>query len=176
MTHPNDHTDNHTNTLTPPRRPTRPVNLCLRGIFLSLSSGNNPPTSNAPQTYDNTKWPKRRPRQPTTTPLPTSPMWKRLKTASMSRQRRRMALSASNDVARTRKCFFAAFSSATYSSITPIRRHDTPFTPDGHQDPKHAGGHKPPAIICFFKAPIHITTHGTNKYDPQGPHTIKIRL
>ena len=93
----------------------------------------------------------------------------------MSRQRRRMALSASNDVAGTWKCFFAAFSSATCSSITPLRRHNVKFTPEAQQVPKHAGGQKPPAIFCFFKPPTYITTLGTNNYDPQGPHTVKIR-
>jgi len=47
------------------------------------------------------EWPYRRPRQPLTTPTPTSPMWKTLKSTSMSRQRHWMALSASNDVAGT---------------------------------------------------------------------------
>ena len=59
--------------------------------------------------------PNRHPRPLHTTPTPTSPTWKLLKSASMSQQRRRMALSASNDVAGTLKRFFATSTSATYS-------------------------------------------------------------
>jgi len=71
----------------------------------------------------------------------------------MSRQRRRMALSASNDVAGTWKHFSAAFSSATCSSITPLRRHAISFTPEAQEVPKHAGGQKPPTCFLSFKTP-----------------------
>ena len=93
----------------------------------------------------------------------------------MSWQHRWMALSASNDVAGTWMCFFAASSSATCSSITPLQRHNVKFMPEAQQVPKHTGGQKPPVIFCFFKPPTHTTTLGTNNYDPQGPHTAKIQ-
>jgi len=68
-----------------------------------------------------------------TTSTPTSPMWKSLKSASMSRQRRRMALSASSDVAGTWKRFSAASSLAMCSPITPLHCHTIPFTPEAQQ-------------------------------------------
>ena len=102
-------------------------------------------------------------------------MWKRLKTASMSWQCHRMVLSTSNDVAGTRKCFFAAFSSAMCLSITPLQCHNISFTPNAHEEPKHAGGQKPPAISCFFKPPSHNAVYGTNQGDHQPLHTTEIR-
>ena len=94
---------------------------------------------------DTTKWPKRQPQQPPMVPMPMS-----LKSASMAWQCRRMALSASNDVAGTWKRFSAAFSSPTCSPITPLQCHNLSFMPEVHEVPKHAGGQKPPANILFF--------------------------
>jgi hypothetical protein len=91
------------------------------------------------------------------------------------RQHRRMALSASSDVAGTWKCFSTASSSATCSPITPLCHHTTHFTPEAHKVRKCAGGQKPPAIICIFKPPSHSTVHGTNKGDHQGIYDTKIR-
>jgi hypothetical protein len=172
-TPPNGQTDGHADCIIPPGSLAHPVNYGLQGLFILDNSSNTTP--DAPDVRNTTNQPIQPPHHPHTTPTPTSPMWKSPKSASMSLQHRRMALSASNDVAGTRKCFFAAFSSATCSSITPLRRHDITFTPNAHEDLKHAGGQKPPAIFRFFKPPNHSTTHGTNKYNPQGPHTTEVR-
>ena len=152
-THPNGQTDTCADPLGPPRHLLRPVNIGLQGFFRFLSSGNQTP----PRTH-HTSTPRPNGQTDghdnlTTTPTPMSPTWKWLKSASMSRQRRRMALSASNDVAGTWKHFSAASSSALYSPITPLRCHTAPFTPEAREVPKHAGGQKPPACFLSFKAP-----------------------
>jgi hypothetical protein len=95
-------------------------------------------------------------------------MWKPLKSASMSRQRRRMALSASNDVARTLKRFLAAFSSAQFMFISSLCRHTTLFTPEAQEVPKHAGGEKPPACFLSFKTP---QSHRCAWNEQRGPLT-----
>jgi len=147
---PNGQTNSHGHPLAPPLPCPCPVNIGLQGFFVPEDlAPQHPP----PMPCNTAKRPNQPPRQPPTTPTPTPPMWKLLKSASMSWQRRRMALSASNDVAGTWKHFSAAFSSAPCFSITPLHRHITPFTPEAQEVPKHVGGHKPPSCILSFKAP-----------------------
>jgi len=143
-----------------------PVNRRLQGFFSLSCTLATTLISDASHVHNTTKRPNRRPRQPPTLLLPTSPTWKPLKSASMSQQRRRMALSASNDVAGTWKCFSAAFSSATCSSIIPY----APTTIPSHQMNRKGKISRVvknhPRISCSFKPPNDSATHGTTKGDP----------
>ena len=133
--------------------PCMPCKRLFTGFFFYLGVLVPTPTSNAPRTHNTTKQPNRQPWPLPMTSLLASLTWKLLKSASMSRQHRRMALSASNDVAGTWKCFPAAFSSAMRSFITPLRCHDLTFTPEALYVPKHMGGFWPPMCILSFKPP-----------------------
>src|ERR1700733_8515706 len=93
----------------------------------------------------------------------------------MSRQCRRMALSASSDVAGTWKRFSAASSSATCSYITSLRCHMLHVAQEVQQAQNIAGGQKPPTIFCSFKPPNNTATNGTHQCDPLGPHAVEIR-
>jgi len=141
----------------------------LDPIFLTvlLCSGNITPATVGARTHP--IHPNERPRPHYTTPTPTSPTWKSLKSASMSRQRRRMALSASNDVAGTWERFSAAFSSTLCLPITPLRHPTIPYTPEAQEVPKHTGGQKPPACFLSFKALQHQHSGWNKQIQPQTP-------
>jgi hypothetical protein len=142
---------------------------------LFLSSGNKAPAPHSPHVHDNTKRPNQRPRPLPNTPMPASPTWKSLKSASMSRQRRWMALAPPTMLPGHGSAFLQL----------PRRRHASLSSPyDATRPPPHLRRRKcqntrvvkhHPRISSPSRHPSDVALPGTNKYDPKPTHATKIR-
>jgi hypothetical protein len=83
--------------------------------------------------------------------------------ASMSRQRRLLAPSASNDVARTWQRFPASTASATHLCISSLRGATDPTNLEARKVPEHAGGKNPLRCSCPLRPPIAVGWCGTSR-------------
>jgi hypothetical protein len=113
----------------------------------------------------------RRPRRLNTTPHPTAADVEAQICASMSRQHRLLALSASDDVAGTWKHISVASTSAPVLYDTPLRRYARPIASEGQEVPKHAGGQQPPPASWAPATPSNSAPRGTNQDHPNATTT-----
>ena len=124
--------------------------------------------------YTHHRRPNRHHHPPTVDPTPLSPTWKQLKAASMSRQRRRPALSASDDIAGTWRQFFDASTSAICYDSVPLRCTTTNHQPGAIQVPKHVKVQGPLGGSCPSGLPINLGGSGTNTQHPKAPAAAQI--
>jgi len=129
-----------------------PCKLRFTGYFYSRQLWQQNTTTGTKHIHDRWKQSNRRPRPLITTTYPPAVDMEAQKCASMSRQHRLLALSASDDVAGTWKHISVASTSAPVPYTTPLCCHDNPMAWNGPQGEDFAGGFWPPAYIFPFKA------------------------
>jgi hypothetical protein len=114
----------------PPMTPTpacTPFKLRFTGYFYSRRLWQQKMTTGMKHIHDRRKWSNRHPRPLITTTYPAAVDMEAQKCASVSRQHRLLALSASDDVAGTWKHISVASTSAPVPYTTPLCRHDNPM-------------------------------------------------
>jgi hypothetical protein len=133
--------------------PLSPVNQRLQGFYVSYRSGHNTCVTHNPRIHLVPTQPRQPPPFLPVPPTHSPPPWKSQKSASMSWQHRRCALSASDDVAGTWQHFRATSTSVAGSYDTPLCGPINPITPGARQPLEHAIGQEPHHWFLPFATP-----------------------
>jgi hypothetical protein len=136
-------------------------------FFKVLSFLVTPPPA-GPDTHPT--YPNQHLRPITIVPIPTSPVQKSQKSASMCRQRRLLALSASNDVAGVWKHFAMSSTSVKYYLMVPLHGATNSNNQKWQGVQEHAGGQNHLHVSYPLRLPTNNALPRTNKGCPHSPH------